>query len=162
MKYPFEPRSTAHLRPGQYWAVPLSDGRYCCGRVLDVPTTPDPMIPVSSRIFLAGLLDWVSDAAPTLTSIAVTALLEQGFAHVRAIRESGGTVLGIRPLQEDGIEPYWWLTSSFIPQAWVYRGAVAVRPATSADRSLPVLGVWGYGVISVIAEHAFIGMRDGV
>src|SRR5262249_10570900 len=32
--YPFVPRSTAYLRPGQFWAIPLSDGRFACGRVL--------------------------------------------------------------------------------------------------------------------------------
>ena len=37
-KYPFEPRSNVHLRPGQFWGVPLSDGRWACGRVLAVKT----------------------------------------------------------------------------------------------------------------------------
>ena len=127
--------------------------------MLDVPRSPDPLIPVSSRVFLAGLLDWVSDTAPTDAAIAGAAVLEQGFAHIKAIRETGGAVLGIRPLELDGVEPYLWLTSGFVPQAWVYRGADPVRRATSTDRSLPVLGVWGYRVISVIAEHAFVTHR---
>ena len=39
-KYPFEPKSNAHLMPGQFWGVPLSDGRWACGRVLAVQTEP--------------------------------------------------------------------------------------------------------------------------
>lgn len=159
MEYPFEPRSTAHLRSGQFWAIPLSDGRFACGRVLDVPKVPDPLIPVSSRIFLAGLLDWVSAAVPAEPTIAGAPLLEQGFAHVKAIRETGGAVLGIRPLHDDGIEPRLWLTSGLASQAWVYRGAEPVRHASLNDAGLPVLGVWGYRVISVLAEHAFVAHR---
>jgi hypothetical protein len=32
--YPFVPRSNAKFRPGQFWAIPLPDGRFACGRVL--------------------------------------------------------------------------------------------------------------------------------
>ena len=156
MHYPFEPRSTARLEPGQFWAVPLSDGRFACGRVLDVPRANDPQIPVSTRTFLAGLMDWVADVPPTSDGIAGARLLEQGFAHIRAIRQTGGELLGRRPLELDGIEPYLWLTASFIPQAWVYRGATPVRRPDPQDASLPILHVWGYRVISVIAERAFV------
>jgi hypothetical protein len=101
-------------------------------------------------------MDWVSNAPPSEASIARARLLEQGFAHVLAVRSSGGAVLGIRALGLDDIEPYLWLTSSFIPQAWVYRGASPLRPARPADQGLPIMGVWGYRVISVIAERAFV------
>jgi hypothetical protein len=51
--YPFEPKSIARLQPGQFWAVPLTDGRHACGRVLHVPDTADSLY-LNSRIFLAG------------------------------------------------------------------------------------------------------------
>ena len=156
MRYPFEPRSTAHLEPGQFWGVPLSDGRFACGRVLEVPRAKDPQIPVSTRTFLAGLMDWVADVPPTQVGIAGAPLLEQGFAHVRAIRENGGMVLGMRPLEVDGVEPHVWLTTSFIRQAWVYRGATPLHRAVPADGSLPVMGVWGYRVISTLVNQAFV------
>jgi hypothetical protein len=156
VNYPFEPRSTAYLEPGQFWAVPLSDGRFACGRVLDLPRTDDPHIPVSKRTFLAGLLEWVSDSEPTEKAIGGAPLLRQGFAHIKAIRETGGMILGLRPLAADDIQPHLWVTTGFLPQAWVYRGADPVRRAADADRSLPVMGVWGYNVIRVIAEHAFV------
>ena len=43
-EYPFEPKSNAHLLPGQFWGVPLSDGRWACGRVLAVKTQSDALI----------------------------------------------------------------------------------------------------------------------
>jgi hypothetical protein len=50
--------------------VPLSDGRFACGRVLDVPREPDLHVPVGRMLFLAGLLDWVGETPPTNQAIA--------------------------------------------------------------------------------------------
>jgi hypothetical protein len=69
--YPFEPWSIASLLAGQFWAVPLPDGRYACGRVLHVPrkTGSDPAC-TYTRIFLAGLMDWPRSARPPQTHAA--------------------------------------------------------------------------------------------
>ena len=85
--YPFEPKSIAYLRAGQFWAVPLSDGRFGCGRVLYVPSPsgPQPSLYLNTRIFLAGLMDWSGDEPPTAQAIAGCKLLEQGRAHVAAL-----------------------------------------------------------------------------
>lgn len=101
--YPFEPRSNAYLRPGQFWGIPLSDGRFACDRVLAVLSRehPDPLLMRSTKAFLAGLLDWVGDAAPDADAIAGAALLAQGQAHVLRIRENGRLVLGCRDLSVD-------------------------------------------------------------
>jgi hypothetical protein len=130
MEYPFEPKSNTYLRSGQFWSVPLSDGRFACGRVLSVPRHPDPLVPVGRKMFLAGLLDWVSDSAPTSEGIAEAPLHRQGFAHVLTIRKTGGLILGRRPLELDGVEPYFWLTHTYGRDVWVYQGAEAVRPAS--------------------------------
>lgn len=53
--YPFEPKSNAYLLPGQFWGVPLSDGRWACGRVLAIKKEPDNYFPGNSRTFLAAL-----------------------------------------------------------------------------------------------------------
>ena len=34
--YPLTPKTNAHLIPGQFWSIPLADGRFGCGRVLRV------------------------------------------------------------------------------------------------------------------------------
>jgi hypothetical protein len=155
--YPFEPKSTARLEPGQFWGVPLSNGRFACGRVLAVAREPDPFIPVSSRIFLAGLHRWVGDAPPTADEIAGANLLAQGFVHILAIRKHGGSLLGIRPLEADGIIPDRWLSHAGGGTVWVYEGATRLHPATAADADLPIVSTWGYSVISVIAEQFLVG-----
>jgi len=98
--YPFVPKSNAKLWPGQFWAIPLSDGRFACGRVLAIDVNKAYGARSS---FVAGLLDWVGREAPNAESIAGAPLLEVGNAHVRAIERSGGAVLGERPLEADGI-----------------------------------------------------------
>jgi hypothetical protein len=155
--YPFVPKSNRWLEPGQYWAVPLSDARFACGRVLDVPREQDPHVTVARTLFLAGLLDWVGTTPPTSRAIAGAVLVEQGFAHIKAITTTGAAILGQRDLDADGIVPALWRSHEAGGTVWVYEGARRVRPATSADRALPLMGTWGYSVIRVLAEHRFVG-----
>lgn len=124
-EYPFQPKSNAHLESGQYWAVPLSDGRYACGRVLDLPRAHDALGSVT-RVFLAGLMDWVGMTPPDSEAIGGRGVLRQGWAHVLTIQKTGGALLGCRNVDEDGI---------------VLR------------RAAPI---WGYGVIVRLAEAAFV------
>lgn len=156
VRYPFEPKSTAYLEPGQFWGVPLSDGRFACGRVLAVPREPDAFVPAGRRMFLAGLHSWVGDARPTSEDIAGAELLAQGFAHIRTIRENGGQVLGRRPLDLDDVVPSRWRSHEAGGTVWVYEGPTRLRPATAADASLPIMTTWGFKVISVIAEHVLV------
>jgi hypothetical protein len=154
--YPFAPKSNRWLEAGQFWAVPLSDGRFACGRVLDVPREPDPHVLVSRKTFLAGLLDWVGDAPPTAGSITGAGLVAQGFAHIKAITTTGGEVLGQRDLDVDGIVPAEWRSHEGGGTVWVYEGARRLRPATRDDNDLPVMTTWGFGVIRVTAEATFV------
>ena len=159
LRYPFVPKSNRFLEPGQYWAVPLSDGRFACGRVLDVPRTPDPHVPVGRMLFLAGLLDWVGATPPTRHTIAGAGLIAQGFAHIKAITTTGAAVLGQRDLEADRIVPALLRSHEGGGTVWVYEGARRLRPATAADRALPLMSTWGYSVITVIAEQRFVGRR---
>lgn len=99
--YPLSPKTTAQLVPGQFWSIPLSDGRFGCGRVLRV----DGDKPVGGRTrFIGAILDWVGDAPPTSEAIAGAAPLAIGNAHIRMLSFGGAAVLGERPLGLDGIE----------------------------------------------------------
>jgi len=110
---PFVPKSNAKLEPGHFWSIPLSDRRFACGRVLAI----DRAATYGSRSsMIAGLLDWVGDAPPTGDAIAGRPLLESGHLHVRSIGETGGTVLGHRPLELDGIIP-----PPRVPAYWGYK-----------------------------------------
>ena len=99
--YPLIPKTTAHLRPGQFWSIPLSDGRFGCGRVLRV----DLGRTTGGRTrFIGAIHDWVGDSPPSSEAIAGSGVLNVGNAHVRLISFAGGAILGERPLAEDGIE----------------------------------------------------------
>lgn len=88
VEYPFRPKSNPHLRAGQFWAVPLSNGRFACGRVMDPTSRIAPRV-----MFIAGLMDWVGDAAPTEQDLVGRRVLAQGQAHIKTITETGGQVL---------------------------------------------------------------------
>jgi hypothetical protein len=159
--YPFEPKSNTWLEPGQFWGVPLSDGRFACGRVLAVPDErePDPMLwsERDARMFFAGLMDWVAENPPTSEAITGASLVAQGMAHVKTIRENGRFVLGDRDLSLDGVVGLREVTHRGGGVVYLYEGARRVRPATREEAaSLPVMGTWGYRVISVLAERLFV------
>lgn len=154
--YPFEPKSNARLEPGQFWSIPLSDGRYGCGRVLAIARTADAYVPTNTRAFLAGLLDWVNASPPTAESIAGARVLRQGFVHVLAIQTTGRHVLGSRPLELDGATPLLWVTEFGLQRAWVYEGIRPLRRAEPTDAQLPIMETWGYDFIRLLAERAFV------
>jgi hypothetical protein len=87
--YPFDPRSTAYIRPGDFWAIPTRRGGwYCCGQILGFPALAD------RRSVIVGLLDWCEPDLPTADSIAGAGVLDCGNAHVETVRKTGGVLLG--------------------------------------------------------------------
>jgi len=151
--YPFVPRSALVLLPGQFWAIPLSDGSFGCGRVVQL----EPHGGTGSRVmFLAAVLDWHGNALPTVESIAGARCLDQGQAHLKVITETGGCILGHRPLELDNIEPWEFRGAMFHVNSFVHEGLEPVRPQQPADRRLPVLSTWGYRVPAGIAEDRFV------
>ena len=124
------------LRPGQFWPVPLSDGRFGCGLVLDVAREPG----YGSRTwFTAGLLDWIGAQLPTAESTAGAALLEAGHAHIDVISSDGGSILGERPPDADGVAvpetviSYW---GAGYPKTRLERRFIAGDPAPKAERRM--------------------------
>jgi hypothetical protein len=155
--YPFEPRSTAYLIPGQFWGVPLSNGRFACGRVVGLSASDDPIFPPGPRVFLAGLMDWDGPEPPTPDSIAGAALLASGFAHVKTIQMHGQLILGWRSLDEDRIAGLTRLSHRAGGTVYLYQGATRLRPATPDEqRHLPVLSTWGLKVIHRLAERCLV------
>jgi hypothetical protein len=158
VRYPFEPRSTARLLAGQFWAVPLSDGRYACGRVLHVPgkADPEPSLYLNTRIFLAGLMDWSSSGPPDSEAIAGCAILAQGRLHVAAISDTASVILGQRDLKLDGLTGLQEVSHRGGGTVWLYQGGQRLRPATTDEcRTLPVMSIWGRRVIQLLAEARF-------
>jgi hypothetical protein len=154
--YPFEPKSIASLVAGQFWAVPLSNGRHACGRVLHVPGKADSLY-LNSRIFLAGLMDWSGSAAPTSEAIAGCGILAQGRMHVTAIRDNGSLIIGQRDLELDELDGLREISHRGGGTVWLYRGGRRLRPATDEERrTAPVMSVWGRQVIQLLAERHFV------
>jgi hypothetical protein len=105
-------------------------------------------------------MDWSHREPPTAESIAGCGVIEQGHVHIKAIRETGGEVLGFRDLALDGIEPALF-RDAWMP-TYVQRGFEWLRPFhRRRDAGLPVFPTWGYDFIRRLAEMHFGGRRRG-
>jgi hypothetical protein len=151
-RFPFVPKSSVKLEPGDFWSIPLAERRYACGRVLE--SMPDGM-PGARVGFLGGLMAWAGTDPPSYASIAGAGTVEQGVMHILSITQTGGAVLGNRPLELDRVEP--WL---FIHGVEIQRGFKLVRRAKPGDAAgLPALSWWGYDVVEVLARKHFMVER---
>jgi hypothetical protein len=151
MNYPFGPKSTATLEPGHFWSIPLDNGRFACGRVIQLRIENGMR---DSRSFLAGLMDWRGRKPPTVERIAGCGVIDQGSAHIKTIQATGGQVLGFRDLSLDHIEPSLFRDAELA--TWVQRGFDYLRPFNKRkDANLPVFSGWGYLVIKEMAEERF-------
>jgi hypothetical protein len=148
MNYPFTPKSTKYLEPGQFWAVPISEGRFCCGRVLQLHSDK---IPQPTRAFFGALHEWVGHSPPTSEDVSKAGFLRFGIMHIKAITETGGEIIGIRSLQEDGFQLPLMISGNEVCQ-----GAESVRKTSKKDRKqYPSLRYWGYGFITDLGARYF-------
>jgi hypothetical protein len=92
--YPFIPRSTTHLRVGDFWAIPLRRGGwFACGRVLC-------LLPSRTRV-LMGLMDWCEPTIPTAESLRGCTVLNCGAGHVTlSLTQAGRPILGNLALED--------------------------------------------------------------
>ena len=154
--YPYQPKSARSLIPGQFWSVPLKDGSFACGRVIQAA----PALPGASRVvFLAALLEWHGATEPDENNIALAKCIAQGKAHIKTIKETGGAVLGLRPLECDGVEPWLFRGARGHQNSYVSYGLEPKREQEEGDQDLPILSVWGYKYIQALAEHRFVAQE---
>ena len=152
LKYPLEPKSTAYMQPGQFWPILLSDGRYACGRVLQVDQT-------SRRMFLAGLMDWTGHVEPNSESLAKSQILYSGHAHIKTVTSLGVGITGFRELDADGLKIPLTLDQSPGANCRLRRGYEVLRLASQEEQDrLPRFQTWGYKVISRLAERHFVSV----
>jgi hypothetical protein len=112
-----------------------------------------------SRVFLAGLMDWSGADLPDAEAIENCGIVEQGCVHIKTITANRGQILGFRPLDADGLEPWLFLSqASPGPNCYLQRGCEQLRLATSDEQhQYKSLSTWGYQVIVLIAEDLFGG-----
>jgi len=144
--YPHIPKSTKSLLPGEFWPIRLPSGRYACGRVIAL-TPFDGVSPL--RAFLAGILDWVGIAPPTSDSIAMRPCIYQCRIHIKAISRAGSAIVGLRKLDDDGIEPFVFKYLGF-----VQKGFTKIRRYdATTDRHLPPFSAAGPGFLDRKAAY---------
>ena len=147
--YPFVPKSSRWLTPGDFWAIPLRDGSFACGRVVELMPQGMPGARVG---FLGGLLDWHGSSEPTEASIAGASFIAQGIMHILSITSAGGVILGHRVLDLDSLGSW-----TFIDGDKIQRGFDVVRPWRREDnKHFPTLSWWGYEVMQIQANQYFV------
>ncbi|WP_165231132.1 hypothetical protein [Aquisphaera insulae] len=102
ISYPFVPRSTANLLPGQFFSFRLSDGRFACGRIL---ATCWPHSTGRRTLFYCGLMDWCGTSPASADDLSGCGLLYEDWFHVVIFEDYGSCVDGLRPLELDGLAP---------------------------------------------------------
>jgi hypothetical protein len=144
--YPFRPKTTAYIRPGDFWALPLEGGKFGCGRVIELK-------PGSRKQLIVGLMNWIGDCQPTAEAISGKRTVAQGEIHLKCIHETSGEILGHRSLSDDSLEPDLFLSESPGRNCMLRRGYRVLRHATSEEQqSLRVFPGWGYLVIQQLAQ----------
>lgn len=129
VEYPFKPKTNRFLLPGQFWAIPLSSGRYACGRVVELMLKGK----IGSRSsFLAGLMEWVGENPPVAKDLIV---VEQGSVHIKTIHKTGidGMILGHRPLELDGIEADYFRSQEAFGGCTLMKGFKELQPITKEE-----------------------------
>ena len=93
---PFRPKSSARLERGHFWAIPLPNGTFGAGCVVGSAFHEGRP---RTREFIAGVVAWNGTVQPTSEALFGREVIAHGFAHIKAITESGGVVLGSARLQ---------------------------------------------------------------
>jgi len=148
-KYPFVPRSNRQLSVGDFWSIPLADGRFACGRVLEIQ-------PDDTWAIWAGLLDWVGTDPPTFDAIAGRKTVEEGQMHVISIKSVAGRVLGHRPLELDKLKPRRMKSQMERRGCMLVQGFKTLGRITDSQfRRLPTQSTWSREGILHKAQRRF-------
>ena len=128
----------------------MCDGRFACGRVLQLRGEENP---TPSRAFFGGLHTWVGTDLPSVDAEMGEKFIQIGLMHIRSIIESGGSILGERPLERDGIQMPMFLPACGGEGTMLLSGATHLRPALRREwGTMPILGLWGYDFIVLLAN----------
>ena len=155
--YPFVPKSTAYLNAGDFWDIPLGNGTFACGRIIQLDTSGRKR---HTRMFLGGLMDWCAPELPTMSALDGAKVLFQTVLHVRSIGWCNGMVRGWRDLALEHIEPAMMVSGARGLGCLLYRGLEELGPASDLEQqTLPEYGVSGMAVLKILATERYGGLR---
>ena len=151
--YPFVPKSTSTVRPGQFWSIPRETGDFAAGIVLAVPTPETaPDHPTSSRVIVTGLLDLLLDRPATAEDLDSAHLTDWGFAHVKSVSLTSGEI-GFAGAIDLALNEVPKVTHRGGGEVGYYVNGRRLRAATRDEaRSMPVYGTWGLVFIERLAS----------
>jgi hypothetical protein len=127
-RYPLTPKSTTHLERGQFWPIQLSDGRFGAGCVVGEAWHEGKK---NSRLFIAGVVDWVGESSPSPEDLIGCQIHSYAFAHIKCITEYDAAIFG--------------------------KAELALPSIPEAAESLS-LSTWGYAVPNIIC-HKLAGLQ---
>lgn len=152
-EYPFAPKSTSRLLPGQFWSVRRDDERFGVGVVLGVPTPETaPHHATNRRIFTAGLLDVVLDEHAAPSDLDDARLMDWGYAHVRSINLTSDR--GLEGQADSTFNEVLMVSHRGGGTVGLYGNGLYKRVATRDEaRDLDVSGTWGLTFIQRLASR---------
>jgi hypothetical protein len=103
--FPLRPRSATDLEIGDFWTVALPSGGLGVMQVRDVARSGTG----ARKNFVAGVIDWRGDVAPSSADLRGRRVLAQGLTRIEGFTEADAEILGNAP----ETVPVEGLTSSF-------------------------------------------------
>lgn len=146
-----------YLRPGHFWDIPLSNGRFGCGRVLFTAASPgvsERFQKGSLRIFVGGVLHWCGDEPPSSDAIAGRPLIDWGQLHVVGLADAGSQIRGWRDLDLDGLGGLRAADASFGGNLYE-DGRFVEKLPRGYHEEIKTLTTWGRSVMKNLAESRF-------
>jgi|SRR5690606_20997073 hypothetical protein len=146
--FPLIPQKSSDVEDGDFFSIPLSDGRFGCGRVLSILRKSGKR----TKTLLCGLHDWAGPNHPEPQDIDGTPIIEQGVMSLEAIAWVKGSVLGWKDLSEDGLKPLLQVEAGRLLAGFEDMGPLPENELKKYSRRT----IYGLGVIRILAEHHFV------
>lgn len=151
--YPFLPKKPSEISEGDFYFIPLSNGRFACGRILLIERTSSGR---KTKSLLVGLHDWSGNEHPTAACIHECKIVEQGVMHINSIDVVGGKVLGNKPLEEDKLKPNLQVEAGYLID-----GFESVEQLPPEDyKKYSSRSSYGLDFIRLLAEDHFVSNAE--
>ena len=146
--YPFVPTKASEIQDGDFYSIPLTNGKFACGRLLLIKKKSGRR----TKAILVGLHDWSGEKHPTKEDIHECNIIEQGVIHINSIGYVGGEIVGHKPLDEDNLKPLLQFEAGYLLDGFENIGHIPVEDYKKYSRR----STYGLDVIRLLAEKHFV------